>query len=240
MKKKPKIILHVDHLDSWYGQVQVLHDVSIHVHEGEMVSIIGPNGAGKSTVLKNIFGLIAKRTGEIMFDGVHIHRLPADKIVKHGITIVPQGRSVFPNLTVLENLELGAYILKEVKKEDLDRVLKLFPILKERLYQKAGMLSGGEQQMVAMGRSMMLNPRLLLLDEPTLGLSPAFKKLIFDKIIEINKKGVTILMVEQNARKSLELSDRAYVLELGRNKLMGKGKELLHDKRVQKLYLGGA
>ncbi|HLD05403.1 MAG TPA: ABC transporter ATP-binding protein [Candidatus Nanoarchaeia archaeon] len=237
-KRKP--ILHIDHLDSWYGQVQILHDVNIHVYPGEIVSIIGPNGAGKSTVLKNIFGLITKRKGEIMFNGSHIHLMPPNQIVKHGISIVPQGRSVFPSLSVLENLELGAYIMKQVNQGDLERVLKLFPVLRERLGQKAGMLSGGEQQMVAMGRSMMLNPKLLLLDEPTLGLSPGFKKLIFDKIIEINKKeGVTILMVEQNARKSLELSHRAYVLELGRNKLMGKGKELLHDKRVQKLYLGG-
>jgi len=233
-------ILALEDLNAWYGKVQILHGVNIHVNQGEVVSIIGPNGAGKSTCLKSVFGLVGKRTGTIHFCGTSITDLPTDKIVKLGISFVPQGRSVFPSLTVLENLELGAYIRKDDIQSDLNDVLEKFPRLKERQHQKAGLLSGGEQQMLAIGRALMTKPKLMLLDEPSLGLSPKTKQLIFEKIVEINRtEGISMLIVEQNARLSLSLSDRAYVLELGRNKLSGAGKDLLHDKRVQHLYLGG-
>lgn len=234
-------VLEISNLNAWYGKVQILHDVNIHVSQGEVVSVIGPNGAGKSTCLKSVFGLVGKRTGSIHFYGTPITTLPADKIVKQGISFVPQGRSIFPSLTVLENLELGAYIRNDDIQADLTYVLEKFPRLKERQHQKAGLLSGGEQQMLAIGRALMVKPKLMLLDEPSLGLSPKTKQLIFEKIIEINRtEKIAMLIVEQNARLSLSLSDRAYVLELGRNKLSGTGKELLHDKRVQHLYLGGA
>ena len=205
-------ILQIKGLNSWYGQVQILHDVHLQVHPREMVCIIGPNGAGKSTILKNIFGLIAKNQGEILFEGKTIRKMAPEKVVRHGISIVPQGRS-----------------------------FEKFPKLKERQHQKAGLLSGGEQQMVAIGRALMIKPKLLLLDEPSLGLSPQMKQVIFEKIVEINRKeGIAVLVVEQNARLSLALSDYAYVLELGHNRLEGDAQQLLKDKRVAKLYLGGA
>lgn len=234
-------MLEIYGLESWYDRVQVLHEVTLRVYPSEMVCIIGPNGAGKSTVLKNIFGLVKKNSGDIIFDGKHIRKCAPDKIVRHGIAIVPQGRSVFPNLTVRENLELGAYIRDEPIEKEIEEIFVRFPLLRARQNQKAGLLSGGEQQMLAMGRALLLKPRLLLLDEPSLGLSPQLKQQIFQKIVEINKKdGISVLVVEQNARLSLALSDYAYVLELGRNCLSGDAKKLLHDKRVAKLYLGGA
>jgi len=231
-------ILQIKGLNSWYGQVQILHDVHLQVHPREMVCIIGPNGAGKSTILKNVFGLIAKNQGEILFEEKSIRKMAPEKIVRHGISIVPQGRSVFPRLTVRENLELGAYIRSgsEAIEQDIKKIFE-----KERQHQKAGLLSGGEQQMVAIGRALMIKPKLLLLDEPSLGLSPKMKQVIFEKIVEINRKeGIAVLVVEQNARLSLALSDYAYVLELGRNRLEGDANKLLRDKRVAKLYLGGA
>ena len=238
-------ILQIKGLNSWYGQVQILHDVHLQVHPREMVCIIGPNGAGKSTILKNIFGLIAKNQGEILFEGKTIRKMAPEKVVRHGISIVPQGRSVFPSLTVRENLELGAYIRAGSEsasiEQDIRKIFDKFPKLKERQHQKAGLLSGGEQQMVAIGRALMIKPKLLLLDEPSLGLSPQMKQVIFEKIVEINRKdGIAVLVVEQNARLSLALSDYAYVLELGHNRLEGDAKRLLKDKRVAKLYLGGA
>ena len=234
-----KPLLEIRDLNAWYDRVQILHNVSITVYTGEMVCIIGPNGAGKSTVLKNIFGLV-KNTGDIIFDGVHIRKQRPDQIVRHGIALVPQGRSVFPNLTVRENLELGAYIRTDDISAEMAAVFHRFPLLRERQHQKAGLLSGGEQQMLALGRALLMKPRLLLLDEPSLGLSPQLKQQIFQKIVEINKKdGISVLVVEQNARLSLALSDYAYVLKLGRNCLSGDAKKLLHDKRVAKLYLGG-
>ncbi|HIH43086.1 TPA: ABC transporter ATP-binding protein [Candidatus Woesearchaeota archaeon] len=240
-------LLEIKNLESWYGKVKILNGVDIHIAEGEIVSLIGPNGAGKSTVLKNIFGLIEKRHGEILFngDGKHINLLnkTSQQIVKTGISYVPQGRSVFPSLTVQENLDMGAYIREDKKSEimhDLNYAYEKFPILRQRKNQKAGLLSGGEQQMLAIARALMLHPKLMLLDEPSLGLSPKTKFAIFEKIKEINKSGVTILIVEQNARMSLEMSDRAYVLELGKNKLEGNAKDLTKDERVQHLYLGGA
>ncbi len=239
LKPSKDIVLKISNLSSWYGKVQILHEVDMHVKKGELVSIIGPNGAGKSTILKNIFGIIKKRKGNIKFLKKEIITMQPEELAKIGIAIVPQGRSVFPSLTVEENLVIGAYTRSDNIKKDLEYVYDKFPVLKERRNQPAKLLSGGEQQMVSMGRSLMVKPKLLLLDEPTLGLSPSMKKLIFDKIIELNKSGLTILMVEQNARMSLKLSDRAYVLELGRNRYVGKGKTLLKDKRIQHLYLGG-
>ncbi|MCK4670165.1 MAG: ABC transporter ATP-binding protein [Nanoarchaeota archaeon] len=234
-----KHLLTIKDLDSWYGQMQVLHEVKMHIDKGEIVSIIGPNGAGKSTILKNIFGLIEKRKGKIFFDGKNIIKSKPENLTKLGITYVPQGRSVFPNLTVQENLEMGGFIRKDDLSEDIESVYKKFPGLKERKDQKAGLLSGGEQQMVAIGRALMLKPKLLLLDEPSLGLSPQMKALIFEKLIEVNKDGVAMVIVEQNAKMSLNISDRAYVLELGKNKMHGKGKDMLRNKDVAKLYLGG-
>ncbi len=233
-------ILQIQDLESWYGKTQILNSINIHVNKKEIVSIIGPNGAGKSTVLKNVFGIVAKRKGSILFENKNIIKMKPNEIVKIGISYVPQGRSVFPTLTVQENLQLGAFIRKDAIESDLNKIYEKFPILEERKNQKAGLLSGGEQQMVAIGRALMLKPKLMLLDEPSLGLSPKIKKEIFEKIKEIRDSGVTILLVEQNARMALEMSDRAYVLETGRNKLEGTGKELLKDKRVQHLYLGGA
>ncbi len=234
-------ILDIQNLDASYGKLQILHGVHLKVYTGEIVSIIGPNGAGKSTLLKSVFGLIRQRCGEIMFQGKNIMPLRPEQIVRKGITFVPQGRSVFPSLTVLENLKLGAYIRKDDLSADLKKVFEKFPRLRERQHQKAGLLSGGEQQMLAIGRALMVKPKLILLDEPSLGLSPKTKQLIFEKIVEINKAdGVSVLVVEQNARLSLKLSDRAYVLELGKNKLEGRGKDLLHDEKVGHLYLGGA
>ncbi len=233
-------ILSVKNLNAWYDKIQVLHDVSLDVFPGEIVSIIGPNGAGKSTVLKSVFGLVGRRTGSIAFRGRDITRLAPDELVLENLAYVPQGRSVFPSLTVEENLQLGGFIREDDLKDDLAYVYMQFPRLKERRRQKAGLLSGGEQQMLALGRSLMLNPDLILLDEPSLGLSPQTKKQIFDKIAEINAGGIAVLAVEQNAKLSLSLSHRAYVLELGRNRLEGTGLGLLHDPRVQRLYLGGA
>ncbi|MEK6861601.1 MAG: ABC transporter ATP-binding protein [Nanoarchaeota archaeon] len=233
-------ILQIQDLESWYGKTQILNSINIHVNKKEIVSIIGPNGAGKSTVLKNVFGIVTKRKGSILFENKNIIKMKPNEIVKIGISYVPQGRSVFPTLTVQENLQLGAFIRKDAIESDLNKIYEKFPILEERKNQKAGLLSGGEQQMVAIGRALMLKPKLMLLDEPSLGLSPKIKKEIFEKIKEIRDSGVTILLVEQNARMALEMSDRAYVLETGRNKLEGTGKELLKDKRVQHLYLGGA
>jgi branched-chain amino acid transport system ATP-binding protein len=234
-------LLEIKKLESWYDKVQILHGVDLTVEKGEIVSIIGPNGAGKSTVLKNIFGLIKKRKGNIIFNTNNISKMKPNNIVKHGISYVPQGRSIFPSLTVLENLEMGAYIRNDKNIEkDINYVYDKFPILEKRKKQKAGLLSGGEQQMVSIARALMLKPKLLLMDEPSLGLSPQVKADIFKKIQEINESGVTILIVEQNARMSLKMSDRAYVLELGKNKLEGPASKLANDKRVQHLYLGGA
>jgi ABC-type branched-subunit amino acid transport system ATPase component len=233
-------MLEVKDLDSWYGEVQVLKKVSIHINKGEVVTIIGPNGSGKSTLLKCIFGLIKKRKGSVTFEGKPIIGKKTNEITKLGVCFVPQGRSVFPSLTVKENLEIGAFIRHDDFDNDLEMVYRMFPILKKRRHQRSGLLSGGEQQMVSIGRALMLKPKLLLLDEPSLGLAPKIKMQIFEKIIEINKKfGTAILVVEQNARLALSLSNRAYVLELGEKKLEGSGKKLLKDKRVHKLYLGG-
>lgn len=233
------MILKVSNLEAAYNKLNILFGVSLHVKENECVAIIGPNGAGKSTVLKSIMNTIPSRKGTIEFDGKNISNLPTEQLISLGIGYVPQGRAIFPSLTVKENLEMGAYLLKNKPIQELDNAYAQFPILKERKDQKAALLSGGEQQMLAIARALMLKPKLILLDEPSLGLSPAMKSSIFEKILEVNKAGTGVLVVEQNARLALQSCHRAYVLEAGRNKLEGSGKNLLKDKKVQHLYLGG-
>jgi len=234
-------LLRVEGISAGYNQMEILHGVSVEVRRGEMVSIIGPNGAGKSTVFKTIVGLLRAKTGRIVFDGHEISGLRADEILPLGLAYVPQGRIVFPQMTVLENLEMGAYIERDKARvrAALERVNDLFPILAERARQKAGTMSGGEQQMVAIARALMTSPKLILLDEPSLGLSPKFVSLIFEKLIEMKRTGYTMLVVEQNAAKALSVADRGYVLELGRNRFEGTGQALLTDPDVKRLYLGG-
>ncbi len=233
-------MLKLDNIHVYYGGIHALKGISFSVPEGKIVSLIGANGAGKSTVLKSICNLVTPQEGEIIFENQSIKGQPTHEIIKKGITLVPEGRRVFSNLTVLENLYLGAYSRRadrEVEK-DLQRVFELFPRLKERLKQSAGTLSGGEQQMLAVGRALMSRPRLLMMDEPSLGLAPLLVKNIFEIIKEINRQGVTILLIEQNARAALELADYAYVLETGVIVLDGPGAELIENKSVREAYLG--
>lgn len=234
-------LLRIENIDAAYGKVQILHEVSMVVHPGEAVSIIGPNGAGKSTVLKSVMGLLKPSSGQITFAGRDITNLRPEQAVRHGIAFVPQGRIVFDNMTVVENLEMGAYTLKDKQRlpELMDQVFELFPRLAERRRQMAGTMSGGEQQMLAMGRALMCDPKLVLMDEPSLGLAPLFVEMVFEQIGVLKQSGLTLLLVEQNAVKSLSISDRAYVLELGRNRFTGSGAALLADERVRRLYLGG-
>ncbi|HEV2107913.1 MAG TPA: ABC transporter ATP-binding protein [Thermomicrobiales bacterium] len=234
-------VLEVRAVDAAYGNVQILHDVSLDLFPGEVVSIIGPNGAGKSTVLKVIMGFLKPWTGEVVFDGQQITNLRTDLVVRRGISYVPQGRIVFKDMTVGENLEMGAFTVgdKQRIRQTMDRVFTLFPRLAERRKQAAGTMSGGEQQMLAMGRALMIEPRIVLMDEPSLGLAPRFVELVFEKISDLRDAGMTLLLVEQNATKSLSVSDRGYVLELGRNRFTGPGAALLADERVRHLYLGG-
>jgi ABC-type branched-subunit amino acid transport system ATPase component len=234
-------ILRVDSIDAAYGKVQILHDVSMVVHPGEAVSIIGPNGAGKSTVLKSVCGLLKPTKGRIMLGNMDITGQRPESIIRHGMAVVPQGRIVFDQMTVVENLEMGAYSLKDKGKVPrlMEKVFDLFPRLAERKRQLAGTMSGGEQQMLAMSRALMSDPRVVLMDEPSLGLAPMFVELIFEQIGVLKREGLTLLLVEQNAVKSLSISDRAYVLELGRNRFTGSGEALLADPRVRRLYLGG-
>ncbi|MCX6024061.1 MAG: ABC transporter ATP-binding protein [Chloroflexi bacterium] len=234
-------LLDVADLEASYGRAPILNGVSLHVRPNEVVGIIGPNGAGKSTVLKSVMGFLRPLAGQIRFAGQEIGGLRTDRVVQRGIGYVPQGRIVFPDMSVAENLEMGAFLVRDrqQKQRNLERVFSLFPILAERRTQRAGTMSGGEQQMVAMGRALMTNPQLLLLDEPSLGLSPLYVDLVFSKIQELGKAGMSMLMVEQNAARALEIVDRAYVLELGHNRLEGPGKELLADGAVRRLYLGG-
>ena len=235
------VLLHAESLKAGYGKMAILHDVTLQVRAGEMVSVIGPNGAGKSTAFKAIVGFLRPTSGHVRFDGQDITGLRPDQVLHRGLAYVPQGRIVFPQMTVLENLEMGAYIERDGRKirEALERVYALFPILAERRGQKAGTMSGGEQQMVAIGRALMTHPKLILLDEPSLGLSPKFVSLIFDKLGEMRHAGFTMMVVEQNAAKALAVADRAYVLELGRNRFEGAGRALLEDPEVKRLYLGG-
>jgi branched-chain amino acid transport system ATP-binding protein len=223
-----------------YGAIKALCDVNLTVEKGQVATLIGSNGAGKSTTLRSIMGLAQPHAGEILFDGIKLNKVPTHRIAAMGIALVPEGRAVFANLTVLENLELGGYLQKDRKKlrSDLDHVYSVFPRLQERLAQMAGTLSGGEQQMLAIGRALMAHPRLLLLDEPSLGLAPLMVQTIFAAIEQINKDGTTILLVEQNANLALKRSQKAYVLETGRIIMEGPSAELALDPRVKEAYLG--
>ncbi len=233
-------LLKVDDLNVYYGNIHAIKGVSFEVKEGEIVTLIGANGAGKSTTLNTVSGLLKPRTGTIEFCGKSIAGMPAHRIVRDGLALCPEGRRVFLQLSVKENLEMGAYTrsMSEVG-ESIEKVYELFPRLKERYKQVAGTLSGGEQQMLAMGRALMSKPRLMMLDEPSMGLAPILVDQIFDIIGDLHKAGTTILLVEQNARKALAVADRAYVLETGRIVNTGTGSELLHDDSVKKAYLGG-
>ena len=237
----PPLLLQAQGLTAGYGKMPILHDVSLDVRTGEMVSIIGPNGAGKSTALKSIVGFVKVSSGHVRFDGQEITGLRPDQVLPRGLAYVPQGRIVFPQMTVLENLEMGGYIERDGQRirKALEQVFGLFPILGERQRQKAGTMSGGEQQMVAIARALMTRPKLILLDEPSLGLSPKFVSLIFDKLMAMKHSGYTLVVVEQNAAKALAVADRGYVLELGRNRFEGTGAALLADPEVKRLYLGG-
>ena len=234
-------LLEVNNLEVYYGVICALKGISFHVNEGEIVSLIGANGAGKTTMMQSTVGIIPKRSGSVIFDGQDIAKTPCHKIVQLGMTQVPEGRRIFQELTVYENLMMGAYTVKEQQKfkSELDRIFELFPRLAERRRQVAGTLSGGEQQMLAMSRALMINPKLLMLDEPSMGLAPILVDQIFSIIKDLHNAGTTILLVEQNASKALEISDRAYVLETGKITLSGTGKELMQSPEVQKAYLGG-
>ena len=234
------MMLKVDNLNVYYGDIHAIKDVSFEVKEGEIVTLIGANGAGKSTILKTVSGLLHSKGGSIEFMGEQIGGIPPHKVVAKGLAQVPEGRRVFTQMTVEENLEMGGYIQPGNQIEaGLQDVYKRFPRLQERRRQTAGTLSGGEQQMLAMGRAMMSRPKLLMLDEPSMGLSPILVEQVFDIIKELHKAGVTILLVEQNARMALSVADRGYVLETGRITLSGPGRELLSDEGVKKAYLGG-
>ncbi len=233
-------LLQLDNVHTYYGNIHALKGVSLEVEEGEVVSLIGSNGAGKSTTLKTISGLLAPREGEVRLQGKRISGLPAHKIVAQGVSQSPEGRKIFPRMSVRENLEMGAFARKsgpEVR-ADLERVLDLFPRLRERLDQKAGTMSGGEQQMLAIGRALMARPNILLLDEPSMGLSPVLVDQIFDIIREINARGTTILLVEQNALKALEVATRGYVLQTGQIVLQDSAANLQRNEMVRKAYLG--
>ncbi len=240
------LLLEVKNLTARYGAVMALKDISFDVGEGEIVAMIGPNGAGKSTALNAISGVLGATdgsidTGHILFEGKSIRGLRTHELVAEGISLVPEGRRVFPTMTVLENLQMGAYKRndKTAIQQDIESVLCFLPQLKERLKQKAGTLSTGEQQMLAMGRALMLKPKLLLADEPSLGLSPNYLELVFDKLVEINKDGTSILLVEQNASEALEIAHRGYVFSIGEIVLEDTGKNLLRDEKVKKSFLGG-
>ena len=233
------MMLKVDDIHVYYGQIHAIKGVSFEVHEGEVVSLIGANGAGKSTVLKTISGLLRPKSGTITFLGSDITHTEAYKLVNRGLAQVPEGRRIFLQMTVRENLDMGAYTQKDVSEADMEEVFRRFPRLKEREKQIAGTLSGGEQQMLAMGRAMMSHPKLLMLDEPSMGLAPILVEQIFDIIREFHASGTTILLVEQNAGKALAIADRAYVLEQGRITLSGTGADLAASDAVKKAYLGG-
>ena len=233
-------MLEVKNIQVAYGKIIAVKDISVTVNEGEIVTLIGSNGAGKSTTLRTISGLIKPKSGEITFNGKRIDGVPGHEIVGMGICHSPEGRRIFPRMTVKENLELGAFLRndKAAVNADMERVLDLFPRLKERIKQTAGTMSGGEQQMLAVSRALMGDPKLLLLDEPSMGLAPVLVELIFDTIVKIRKQGITILLIEQNATAALEVADRAYVLESGKVKMSGSAAELRSDDKVTKAYLG--
>ena len=231
-------MLKIDGLKVNYGGIEAVKDISFTVPEGKIVTLIGANGAGKSTTLRAIAGLVKPASGRIRLQAEDLTALSPDRIVSKGITLVPEGRRVFPDLTVLENLKIGAYLRKDDLSADLKWVYELFPRLKERSWQAAGTLSGGEQQMLAVGRALMSRPKLMMMDEPSLGLAPLIVREIFEIIKEINRQGVTILLIEQNANMALQTADLGYVLETGRITLSGPGKELLANEAVKKAYLG--
>ena len=233
-------MLELRNVNTFYGNIQALRDVNIRINEGEIVTLIGANGAGKSTTLMSICGVIHPRSGEILFDGKPIQQLPAPEIVKRGISQVPEGRLIFPELTVRENLDLGAFLRTDKKgiADDMEYVFQLFPILRERVSQTGGTLSGGEQQMLALGRALMARPRLLLLDEPSLGLAPIIIQQIFKIIQKVNEDGTTVFLVEQNANQALHIANRGYVMENGVVVMEGKAQELLSSEKVRKAYLG--
>ena len=233
-------MLTIENVSASYGMVQILRDISFHVKEKEVVSIIGPNGAGKTTLVKTITGLLHPKSGAIRFKGENIEKLPPYEIVKKGITLIPEGREIFPRMTVEENLKLGAYTAngKSKVKEAKERVYQIFPVLKKKEKALAQNLSGGEQQMLVICRSLMSNPQLLILDEPSLGLAPLIVEKVLDTVRKINEEGVTILLVEQNIRDSLDIADRGYVLEQGKIILEGNSRELLCSNHIKEAYLG--
>ena len=231
-------MLKIEDMHVYYGAIHAVKGVSFEVGEGEIVALIGANGAGKSTILKTVSGLMHPRSGSIHFCDQDITHMEAYKLLRTGLAHVPEGRRIFQQMTVQENLEMGAYIKKDVSQKDLETVFNYFPRLKERRKQIAGTLSGGEQQMLAVGRALMAKPKMILMDEPSMGLSPLLVKEIFAIIQEVNKQGITILLVEQNAKMALAISDRAYVLETGNISIEGNAADLLNDPRVKKAYLG--
>lgn len=231
-------MLKIKDLNINYGGINAVHDVSFEVEEGSIITLVGANGAGKSSILRSIAGVVTPKSGTIEFCGEDITGKSAEQVVKKGITLVPEGRRIFPDLTVLENIRIGAYLRKDKLEDDINWVYDLFPRLKERSWQMAGTLSGGEQQMLAVARALMSRPKLMMMDEPSLGLAPLIVRDIFSIIKEINKNGVTILLIEQNANMALKTADRGYVLETGRVKIEGTGAELLANEEVKKAYLG--
>lgn len=234
-------MLSVENVSSYYGSVNALSNISLDINDHEIIAVIGSNGAGKSTLMKSIMGIVRPKTGHIIFNGIELTKLKASKVVYNGISYVPEGRAIFPEMTVLDNLEMGAFSKKynaDEFQEHIESIFSLFPRLKERSKQLAGSLSGGEQQMLAMGRALMSHPQIILMDEPSMGLSPIFVNEIFDIIEEVSKSGTTVLLVEQNAKKALSIADRAYVLETGNIVLEGKASELLDNDSIKKAYLG--
>ena len=233
-------MLEIKDLEVYYGVIQAIKGISFEVNKGEVIALIGANGAGKTTILHTITGLLSPKKGSVMYEGTDITKIPAHKIVSLGMAHVPEGRRVFADLSVYENLKMGAYTRKDKNEveETLERVYERFPRLKERKNQMAGTLSGGEQQMLAMGRALMSKPKIILMDEPSMGLSPILVNEIFDIIQEVSKSGTTVLFVEQNAKKALSIADRAYVLETGKIVLEGKAEDLLNDDSIKKAYLG--
>lgn len=232
-------MLKIDNIHVYYGAIHAIKGVSFEVKEGEIVALIGANGAGKSTILKTVSGLLHPKLGNISFNDENITHMEPHKLIHHGLAHVPEGRRIFLQMTVQENLEMGAFIRKDSTADDLENVFEKFPRLKERRRQIAGTLSGGEQQMLAMGRALMSRPKLIMLDEPSMGLAPILVDQIFDMIGELHRSGTTILLVEQNASKALQIADRAYVLETGKVTLSGTGAELARSDEVKKAYLGG-
>ncbi|MBW6518107.1 MAG: ABC transporter ATP-binding protein [ANME-2 cluster archaeon] len=230
-------MLNVENINVFYGSVKILWDVNFHINKGEIITIIGPNGAGKTTIVKTLMGLLKPTSGSIVFNGNPIHQAPTHHIVKDGIALVPEGRELFPRMTILENLQMGAYT-SDYREDTLKWVFDLFPRLEERQKQSAGTMSGGEQQMLAIARGLMSRPKLLILDEPSLGLAPIMVKKVFEIVKTLNSQGVTVLLVEQNIHHALEASNRGYVLETGRITLEGASCELLDNNHVKEAYLG--